>query len=126
MYSIFAFYKGPRFDPHSGLRTLLEGQPAIDTGGVRRQVLSEMLKTVAFSDCVGLYDGSPNRRRPAFRISSFSAGMMKLLGHIIEHSIILDCQWFPYLSPAYYSCMVGNHTKALSQHTLPVKEYKEC
>ena len=45
---IFAFYKGPRFDPHSGLRILLEGQPAIDTGGVRRQVLSEMLKNSCF------------------------------------------------------------------------------
>ena len=115
---IFAFYKGPRFDPHSGLRILLEGQPAIDTGGVRRQVLSEMLKTVAFSDHVGLFEGPPNRRRPTFRISSLSAGMMRLLGRIIGHSIILDCQGFPYLSPACYSCMVGNHTKALSQCTL--------
>ena len=110
---IFAFYKGPRFDPQSGVRMCLMGEPAIDTGGVRRQVFSEVFETVSFSDRLCLFDGPPDRRRPAFRISSLSAGMMRLLGRIIGHSIILDCQGFPYLSPACYQYMVGNQDQAL-------------
>ena len=111
--SIFAFYKGPRFDCHCELRIALREQPAIDTGGVRRQILSEVLKTIAFSTHLGLFEGPQDRRRPAFRISSLSSGVMKLLGHIIGHSIILDGQGFPYLSPPSYSYMVGNFDQAL-------------
>ena len=111
--SIFAFYKGPKFNCHCTLRVVLKGQPAIDTGGVRRQILSEVLKTVTFSTRLGLFEGPQDRRRPTFRISSLSSGVMKLLGRIIGHSIILDCQGFPYLSPACYSYMVGNFDQAL-------------
>ena len=87
----------------------LSGEPALDTGGVRRQVFSEVFETVAFSDRLG----PPNTRRPVFRISSLSAGMMRLLGRMIGHSIILDCQGFPYLSPACYKYMTGNQDQAL-------------
>ena len=61
-----------------------------------------------------MFDGPPERRRPVFRISSLSAGMMKVLGRMIGHSIVLDCRGFPFLSPASYRCMVGNYDQALS------------
>ena len=111
---IFSYYKGPRFDPQSGLRMSVGDEPAIDTGGVQRQVFSEVFKTVAFSDKLGLFEGPPDRRRPAFRISNLSAGMMRLLGRMIGHSIILDYQGFPYLSPACYKYMIGNQDEALT------------
>ena len=92
----------------------MKSQPVIDTGGIRRQVLSDVFKTVAFSDRLGLFEGPPDRRRPAFRISSLSTGMVKLLDCIIGYSIIVDCQGFPYLSPTIYNYMVhvGNHDRA--------------
>ena len=109
----FALYKGPRFNPQSMLRVCLTGEPAIDAGGVRRQVFSDVFRTVAFSDTLGLFEGPPDRRRPVFRMSSLAAGIMKLLGRMIGHSIILDCQGFPYLSPACYRYMVGSYDQAL-------------
>ena len=82
---VLAFYKDSRYDPHCGVRVCLSGQPAIDTGGVRRQVFSQVFERLAFSDHFGLFDGPPHRRRPAFRISSLSAGVMKLVGRVIGH-----------------------------------------
>ncbi len=91
----------------------MKAQPAVDTGGVRRQVFAQVFKTVAFSDRLHLFEGPPNRRRPFFRISNLSARILKLLGKIIGHSLILDHQGFPYLSPACYNYMVGNFDQAL-------------
>ena len=112
--SLFAFYKWPRFNYHFGLRIVLKEQPEIDTGGVRRQILSEVLKTVAFSTHLGLFEGSQVRWRPTFCILGLSSGVMKLLRHIIGHSIILDSQGFSYLSPAWLLQLhVGNYDQAL-------------
>ena len=110
---VLAYYKGPRFDPHSEVHIFLNRQPAIDAGGMRRRVFSEVFKTIAFSARLGLFEGPPVRLKPAFRISSLSAGVMKLLGCVIGHSIILDCQGFPYLSPACYKLMVGDQNQGL-------------
>lgn len=107
MECVLAFYKGQRYDPHQAVRVFIGGQPAIDTGGVRRQVFLEVPKRVAFSDTFGLFDGPPDRQRPAFRISSLSSGMMRLVGRMIGHSILLDCVGFPY------NAMVGYQDRAL-------------
>ena len=61
-HCVFAFFKGHRFDPHSSVRMCFMGQPAVDTGGVRRQVFSQFFETVAFSDRLCLFDGPPDRR----------------------------------------------------------------
>ena len=110
---VFAFYKGAKFNPKAEIRFSLKSQPAVDAGGVRRQVLAKVLKTVAFSDRLRLFEGPPDRRRPVFRISNLSSGMMKLLGRIVGHSIILEHQGFPYLSPPCYHYMIGNFDEAL-------------
>ena len=110
---VLAFYKGPRYDPHCGVRVFLSGQPAVDTGGVRRQVFSHIFERLAFSDRLSLFDGPPDRRRPAYRISSLSAGVMRLVGRMLGHSIILDQVGFPYLSPTCYYAMVGDQDQAL-------------
>lgn len=68
---------------------------------------------IAFSDRLCLFDGPPNRRRPAFRISNLAAGMMKILGRAIGHSILLDHQGFPFLSSTCYSYMAGDYDQAL-------------
>lgn len=109
-HCVFAFFKGHRFDPHSSVRMCFKGQPAVDTGGVRRRCSHNFLKPLLSQiDFVC----SMAHQIGAGRISSLSAGMMKLLGCIIGHSIILDCQGFPYLSPVCYSIMTGSLDKAL-------------
>ena len=109
-----AFYKGPRFGRHAGVRISVRHRPAIDTGGVRRQFFSEVFSNVASSEALGLFEGAPNCLRPAFRQSSISSGMLALLGTMVGHSIVLDCQGFPFLSPSNYYYMAGRHDKALS------------
>ena len=110
---VCAYYKGSRFNPSCEIQVSLRGQPAVDTGGVRRQVFSDIFKSAAFSDELCLFEGPPLRRRPTFRISNLTSGMMKLVGRIIGHSIILDHQGFPYLSPVCFSYMVGDYDQAL-------------
>ena len=108
------FYKGPRFYRHGGVRISVVHRPAIDTGGVRRQFFSEIFLRMASSDALGLFEGPPNSLRPAFRQSSISSGMLTLFSTMVGHSIILDCQGFPFLSPSNYYYMAGHHIKALS------------
>ena len=54
---VFAFYKGVKFDPKDGIRFSLKSQPAVDGGGVKRQVFAKLLKTVAFSYRLSLFEG---------------------------------------------------------------------
>ena len=39
---VYSFYKSPDFDPTIPVFVLLKGQPAIDSGGVLRQVFSDV------------------------------------------------------------------------------------
>ena len=48
-----------------------------------------------------------------YRITNLSAGVMRLVGRMIGHSIVLDQVDFPYLSPTCYYAMVGNQDQAL-------------
>ena len=91
-----SFYKGHRFNPWNGLRIRLSGEPAIDTGGVRKQVFSDVFQLQTI-DRLGLFEGPPHKRRPVFRISSLSAGMMKLLGRMIGRNILLEVFHFYHL-----------------------------
>lgn len=47
---VLSFYKGPRFAACCYVQVCLSGQPAIDTGGIRRQVYLEAFERIAFSD----------------------------------------------------------------------------
>ena len=42
-----SFYKSPDFDPTIPVFVLLKGQPAIDSGGVLRQVFSDVFYAMA-------------------------------------------------------------------------------
>ena len=39
---VYSFYKSPDFDPTIPVFLLLKGQPAIDSGGVVRQVFGDL------------------------------------------------------------------------------------
>lgn len=112
--SLVAFYKDSKFNPHAAIRVCIPNQPVIDTGGARRQLFSRVLSVMAQSEKFGLFEGPPGRLRPTFKQSSVSSGMLLILGRMIGHSLIMDKQGFPFLSPPCYYYMCGYFDKALS------------
>lgn len=131
----FAFYKGSRFDPQAEVFVRIDNQPVIDTGGARRQFFCDVFSHIASSSSLGLFEGPPNRLRPAFRQSSISSGLMNIMGKMVGHSIILDRQGFPFLSPACYYYMAGHIDLAVSELSIEdagdrtvriVRRYVKC
>jgi len=112
--SLIAFYKDFKFNTHAAIRVCIPNQPVIDTGGARRQLFSRVLATMAKSDKFNLFEGPHDRLRPTFKQSSVSSGMLHILGRMIGHSIVMDGQGFPFLSPPCYYYMCGYHDRALS------------
>ena len=97
----------------SRLRVTLDNQPALDTGGVRRQVYTTALEEFARNKWIKLFDGPENYLRPACTAEVRSSGLLKVLGTIIAHSIGQDAIGFPYLSPTCYWYIVGGEDKAI-------------
>lgn len=112
--SFIAFYKDCRFNINAPIRVCIPNQPVIDSGGARRQLISRVLATMAESTKFGLFEGPPGRYRPAFKQSSVSSGMLRILGRMIGHSIVMDKLGFPFLSPPCYYYMCGYVDRALS------------
>ena len=114
---MIAYYKGNKFDPHAPIR-IRRNHPAVDTGGVRRQVYNDVFATFASSEKLLLFEGWPGGVRPVYRQSAISSGVLRLFGMMVAHSILQDVQGFPYLSDACYFYLAGNTEKALSMLTL--------
>ena len=109
-----AFYKGCRFSPNAQVRIMIGKQPAVDTGGVRRQFFCDVFAYLSSSNLLRLFEGPENRLRPVFRHSSISSGMMTVVGKMVGHSIVMDCQGFSFLSPACYYYIAGHLDTAIS------------
>ena len=89
-------------------------QPGVDTGGLRRQVFSEVFENIAMSSTTAIFDGPQDRLRPAFKASSLSSGMLTTMGTMIGHSILMDRHGFPYFAEYCYYYMAGCMDKALT------------
>ena len=96
-----AFYKG-KGHMQGNIRIQLNNQPAIDTGGVRRQVYTQVYTEFSNNKHIKLFDGPDNYLRPACTAEARSSGLMKILGSMIAHSIYQDGIGFPFLSPTCY------------------------
>lgn len=107
-----AAYKTP-MNMHSNLRISLNGKPTIDTGGVRRQLYTNVFDAFANNAIVKLFEGSQNHIRPMCTAQVRSCGLLKILGTMIAHSICQDGIGFPYLSPTCYAYMTGGEDKAV-------------
>jgi len=112
LYSL-ACYKSGKVNDASQLRIVLSDQPAVDVGGVRRQVYTTVYTEFASNKHVGLFNGPENHLRPALSVEARSSGLLRLLGKMIAHSICQDGIGFPYLSPLCYWYLVGGEEKAL-------------
>lgn len=108
-----ALYKGPRFNYRSKLRIVLANEPAVDTGGVRRQIYTSVFMDFANNKFVHLFEGPPNSLRPASTAEARSSGLFKTLGGMIGHSLCQDGIGFPHLSPTCYWFLVGGEEKAV-------------
>ena len=66
------------------------------------------------SDTLRIFEGSSGRR-PVFRSSNLSSGLLKVVGKMVGHNYIIDGQGFPYLSPVcyYYLCKLPDKSLTL-------------
>ena len=100
------------------VRVILDEQPAIDTGGVRRQVFSDVFALFATNKHFRLFEGQPCSVWPVHSADVRSSGMLKVFGTMIAHSVAMDGVGFPYLSPLSYWYITAGETEAL-QHMGP-------
>ena len=110
---LLALYKSNKLSPFTVVRVVIENQPAIDTGGVRRQLYNDALIRIANNE--DLFETTDNGVRPVFRQSTLSSGIFTTVGKLIGHSIVMDQQGFPYLSPACFYYLAGNVNTAISE-----------
>ena len=94
-------------DYNTKLQVQLDNQPALDTGGVRRQMYTTVFRNFANDLTVCLFDGPPNNLRPICTPMARSSGLLKILGSMIAHSICQDGVGFPYLSLTCFWYIVG-------------------
>ena len=74
-----------------------------------------MFEKIGASDKLRIFEGPPTGRRPVFRVSNLSSGLLKVIGKMVGHSFLMDGQGFPYLSQCCYYYMCGcNVDEALS------------
>ena len=116
---LVSFYKASNTDiSRCRIRIRLNGQPAIDTGGVRRQIYTSVLQQFSENLPFKLFDGPPNSIRPHYSAATRCSGMFKVLGSIVGHSIFQDGIGFPYLSAVCYWYIAAGEEEALQYLTL--------
>jgi len=111
-------YKNPSFDPSRPLTITFDKQPAVDTGGPKREFYTQLLYSIATSDgsiLAVMFEGEEGRLIPSYNSSVIYSGMMRVVGIIIAHSIVQCGVGFPYLSPVcYWYLVTGDVSKAIS------------
>ena len=107
------FYKSNDFDPTRPIVVKMENQPALDTGGIRRQFFTDVLEQFALNDSLSLFIGERSALRPHH--SPQLLPLLRLLGTIVAHSLVHGGPGFPYLaSYIYWYIVSGSEETALS------------
>lgn len=99
---VYSYYKSSDFDPTVAIFVSLKGQPAIDTGGVLRQVFSDVFYNIANNDGFKNVFSGNEYKVPVFSNELVVNGFFEILGKMIAHSLVQSGPGFPYLSPAIY------------------------
>ena len=115
---LVSYYKSPSTAIDRPIRIVLDNQPAIDTGGVRRQCYSQVYHDFAENKHMHMFEGPPCHSRPVFSAEARSSGLYKVLGTMIAHSITQDGVGFPYLSPLCYWYIAQGEEHAIQHVTL--------
>ena len=111
-------YKSTKVDYSLGIRIALGGKMVIDTGGIRRQIYTQVYFEFAHNKHMHLFDGETHLLRPATSAIARSSGILKILGKMLSHSIYQDGIGFPYLSPLCYWYLIGNKNMAIEHVSL--------
>ena len=100
---VFQHYKDSNFDPHVPVKFQIRGEPAVDAGGVLRQVYEDVFLRILKGDGgFQLFQGPLDRVIPTYRSSTILSGTFELFGKIIAHSLVQDGPGFPYFCPTLY------------------------
>ncbi len=103
LMDIFHYYKSPKFDPTFPIKIQIRSQPAVDTGGVLRQVLTELfVEVVQGTGNFRLFTGPDGRLSPVYSSEHILTDVFEVLGKVIAHSIIQGGPGFPYLAPGIF------------------------
>ncbi|PFX11272.1 hypothetical protein AWC38_SpisGene25106, partial [Stylophora pistillata] len=101
---VLHYYKESEFNPRKRVPISLNVRVAIDTGGILRQVFSDVFSALAENkDGLHLFKGAAKRKVPVFTNMHVLTGIFEVLGKIIAHSIIQNGPGFPCLAPVIYS-----------------------
>ena len=103
-----AIYKSPEFDPTRPLRIAFQNQPAIDTGGPRKEFYERVYGKLAKGDDLAfqLFEGPPTRLVPVYNTRIVFSGVMKCIGKMIAHSIAQCGIGLSRFSPVCYWYLV--------------------
>ena len=111
-------YKGPKFDPTRPLNITFKNQPAVDTGGPKREFYTQLFHGLATSDgsvLPAMFEGEEGRLIPCYSSSVVYSGLMTVVGKMIAHSIVQCGVGFPFLSPVcYWYLITGDVSEAIS------------
>ena len=107
------YYTMASLDVSNPVRIVLDRSPAIDIGGVRRDIFFEVFSAFAENKHLTLFQGEPNYLRPLYSVENQSTSILKVLGKMVAHSIALDGIGFPYLSPVCFWYIIDGVDKAL-------------
>lgn len=113
----FQFYKSVHFDPVIPIKVQIKGEPAVDTGGLLRQVFTDVFAELASgSSCLRLFRGMLVRLTPVYSTEHLLTGVFKVLGKMIAHSLIQGGPDFPYLTPGiYWYIAIGDLSEAVGR-----------
>lgn len=118
-----AYYKSPSFDPTRPLRIQFTGQPAVDTGGVKREFFTQLKEQFISGEHFSMFEGPANRLLFKYNQQCLGAGIPKMLGTIISHSLVHLCGGFPHLAPSHYYYLATGDVERASAYTSVLDVY---
>lgn len=78
---VYSYYKSPDFDALAPISVYVKGQPAVDAGGVLRQVFGEVFALLCNNEGIKhIFTGEPYRKVPVFSNELVVNGFFEVLG----------------------------------------------
>ena len=105
----FAIFKDNKFEAFHPVRVNFIGQPAVDSGGPRREFFTRLFQEIVYSTqglAANLFEGEEGRLMTSYSTIAVCSGVIKVIGKMIAYSIVRCGVGFPFLSPVCYWYLV--------------------
>ena len=100
-----ALFKSAKFNFLAPPRVIIEGEPGINAGGLRREY-GCLLRKVIFSPEVNFFEGQEDRKLPIYYVDGPCSRLFQLIAKVTAY-LIIHLDWgVPCLSPAVYKYIV--------------------